>query len=133
MAGETCQVQVSHYGGWTSHVCGKPAKGATTGEGRWREGLPACGVHLAAERRVAENGRKRREQYDSRKVLEDRSRARAEALGVRLGVKVYARDHAGEISHIDLDAIADRLDRLARYEAQWPDPDAYAEQLRREQ
>lgn len=78
------------------------------------KGESACGIHLAAERRIRENDRKSRERLDAQAVAAARSRAQAERLSNRLGVAVIAQGSDGLISYADLEALADRLDLAAR-------------------
>lgn len=119
MAGETCVAVV--WTGYSHRTCGKPAKGVFSGDANGTYhgmgGKPGCGVHLAAERRIVENDRRNRQEYDDRVSAAARSRQRADALAVRLGVRVSARGFDGEISYTDLEALAARLDRLAEYES----------------
>lgn len=72
---EYCRVQMMNNG-WPSGCCGKSAKG------KLADGTPACGVHLAGERRREQNANKGAEERRKEREFADEVRALLEPLGI---------------------------------------------------
>lgn len=77
--------------GYPSVLCDRPAKGTL------KDGTAACGIHLAAERRVKENGDKREDEYQEQRLRRDALMDLCDALGIARRVPWDAR-------YINLDA-----------------------------
>ena len=69
LKGLTCSETVIDSGGWHFHPCGKPAKGFL------KNGKPACGIHLRAERKREEANREYDIQYTKRREFQQEVRA----------------------------------------------------------
>lgn len=89
MGADSCASRVRGDSRWPGYNdrCNKPAKGSGRSSylGHRREGdpdevVPLCGVHLAAQRRVADNDARRTAEYQARTAKEeDRDRAMTQA------------------------------------------------------
>lgn len=78
---DTCYI--FSYGDFRSHRCGRPAKGVTRSNisGRREDNpeVPACGIHIAAYRRVLKNNERHRLESEARQAAYRKQRETAQA------------------------------------------------------